>query len=213
LCLTARCRLTTGAEDLLFTGGSFLAHHVLFVSSFQGPGITATNLVLVPDADAAAAMPNYIQPSTAPAAVSANSSSSSEDSSRTSALPMAAIGAVIGAVVAVLLACVAAWTVQRYRQQSSQMQDTGAKDDVLPSSDGSIAVGDDTTTAKGLVSRVRQGEAKALVTDSPAGASVLQKDQGGACTQRSGTNSNSSPMHPKTRAGSSSGGSVPVQAG
>jgi len=109
----------TDSGDLLFANVTLSQDGtVLRVGSFQGPGISGTNIRLVADPDAAAAMPDYQWPASAAAALSGSPSTGSSTQQGNSGLPVAAQAA-IGACLGVLgvLAVLAAGLLIRGRRK------------------------------------------------------------------------------------------------
>lgn len=111
--------------DLIFASVSVLDGNVLTVGSFQGPGITGNNIRLLPDPQAAAAMPSYSWPAAAVAAAAVSGSVNTDVSSQTGGNGLSSSGkAAIGACVGVLGAlAVAAGAVLFARRRKKRRQD------------------------------------------------------------------------------------------
>jgi hypothetical protein len=80
------------------------------VAAFQAPGVTGSNIWLLPDPAAAAAMPGgHVWPAALTAAHADGSSDGSSTSGSNAAAVRAAVGASVGAVVGVVLLLGAVW--------------------------------------------------------------------------------------------------------
>lgn len=100
---------------------------MLTVASFQGPGISGTNVRLLPDHHAAAAMPGYHWPVAAAAAISGSDAAAGDSAQHSggglSGGVKAAIGACIGVLGALLVALGAVlllWRRKMHRQEQQQ---------------------------------------------------------------------------------------------
>lgn len=132
LLLLPPCGLScTDSGDLLFANVTLSQDGtVLRVGSFQGPGISGTNIRLVADPDAAAAMPDYQWPASAAAALSGAPGIGSSPQQGNPGLPVAAQAA-IGACLGLLgvLAVLAAGLLIRHRRKRQHARQHGLSPD------------------------------------------------------------------------------------
>lgn len=115
------CLLHADSSALIFSKVSLSAPGVLTVGSFQGPGITGSNLRLLPDPAAVAAMPGgHLWPATASGAIAGlvAESSGQQHSAGLPAGARAAIGAGAGVLGALVAAAVMLLLLRRHRRKA-----------------------------------------------------------------------------------------------